>query len=183
MLSDFLEVAERGLQFLEESAHSTEGGSLELFAPVERVGVLKQSDVILGDAVHDVLGLVDVAQSQLIVITIVENVHEIGVEGMDVVQLGELLDDSVQFFIDRSLHELDLAHVELSDSCDLEASSNHSWRLSLGLTEGDVDQLISIGDLGDSFEVVAHQVTCTSSCVSDIINKGVFLRQTNNILY
>ena len=39
MLSNFFEVAERGLQFFDEGTHSTEGSSLKLFASVERISV------------------------------------------------------------------------------------------------------------------------------------------------
>mmetsp|Transcript_5471 Transcript_5471/g.9261 ORF Transcript_5471/g.9261 Transcript_5471/m.9261 type:complete len:659 (+) Transcript_5471:197-2173(+) len=139
VLSDLLEVAEGGLELLDERAHPSEGGPLELLAAVERVSVLEEPDVVGGHVVHNILGLVDVSKGQFVVISIVKDVHEIGVEGVDVVDLGEAVDDGLQLLVDRLLHELDLAHVELPDPRDFEARRHHGRRLPLGLRERNVD--------------------------------------------
>ena len=45
------------------------------FASVKRIGVLEESDVICGDIVNDVLGLVDMSKSELVMVSIIKDVH------------------------------------------------------------------------------------------------------------
>ena len=88
-------------------------------------------------------------------VSIVENVHQVSIEGVDVVQLGEAVDDATEFLIHRFLHEFDLSHVELADSLDFETLTDLSRRLALGLRQHNVDQIVSIWDLDDRLEVVS----------------------------
>jgi hypothetical protein len=133
MLANLLEITQTRLELLDERAHTTESRSLELLASEQRVSVLQETHVISSDVVDDVLGLVDVTQSQLVMISIIQHVHEITVERMDVVQLGEAVDDGGELLVKRRLHELDLAHVELTDTRHVEACGDHSRRLTLSL--------------------------------------------------
>mmetsp|Transcript_6888 Transcript_6888/g.42026 ORF Transcript_6888/g.42026 Transcript_6888/m.42026 type:complete len:405 (+) Transcript_6888:608-1822(+) len=52
VLPDLFEVGEAGSQFLDDGAHASERGSLELFAAVEGVSVLEQLHVFFGHFVH-----------------------------------------------------------------------------------------------------------------------------------
>ena len=133
MLPDFLKVAQRRLKLLEEGARATEGCSLELLGSVERVGVLEKTNVVVGNAVHDRLCLVAMAQGKLVMVTIVEHVHQVSVEGVDIVELGKAIDDARKFLVDGLLHELYFAHVELANALNLEALAHLSGRLALSL--------------------------------------------------
>ena len=95
-------------------------------------------------------------ESQLVVVSIVKDVHEIGVERVDVIQFGEPIDDASQLFVYGLLHEFDLAHVELSDTLDLEACRDLGRGLPLCLRQSDVDQVIRVWNFDDVFEVVGH---------------------------
>ena len=87
-------------------------------------------------------------------VAVVEHVHQVGVERVDVVQLWEAFDDSSQLFIDRLLHEFDFAHVEFADPLNLEALANLGRRLALRLREHNVDQIVGLWDLDNLLEVV-----------------------------
>ena len=62
------------------------------------------------------------AKSQLVMVSIVKDIHQVGVKGVDVVHFWEALDDARQFLIYCLLHEFDFTHVKLSDTLDLESS-------------------------------------------------------------
>ena len=100
VLTDLLQIAQRRLQLFQQCAYTTERSFLELLGTVESIGVLQQSHVIIGDVVNDGLGLVDVPECELVVILIVENVHEIGIEGVNVVQFREPINDARELLVD-----------------------------------------------------------------------------------
>ena len=60
---------------------------------------------------------------------------------MNVIKLGEAINDASKLFVEGVLHELDFTHVELADTLDLETSRDLCWGLSLSLGQGNVDQL------------------------------------------
>ena len=168
MLSDFFQVAQTGLELFDQGARATQSCALQLLCAIQGVSVLEQANVVVGDAVADALGLVDVAEGELVVIAVVEHVHQVGVEGVDVVQLREPLDDSCQLLIDSLLHELDFAHVELADSLDLEALTDLGRRLTLRFRQHDVDQIAGLRDLHDLLEVVRTLHHQKQSLVSSV---------------
>ena len=96
------------------------------------------------------------AEGELVMVLIIEDVHEICIEGVDVVQLGELIDDASQLFVDGFLHELNLPHVKLSDSLNFKSLPNDSGRLALGLGKSQVDELSGVRDLRDLLEIIIH---------------------------
>ena len=157
MLAHLLEITQARLELLDEGAGATECGSLQLLRAIERVSVLEQAHVIVRNAVTNRLGLVDVTEGQLVMITVVEDVHEIRVERVDIVQLGETIDNCGKFLTDCLLHELDLTHVKLADAVDFETLADLRGRLALRLGQHDIDEVVCLGDLDDGFEVV-----CTS---------------------
>lgn len=135
VLSDLLKITQTGLEFFKQSSSSTEGRSLQHFGSVKTVGVFKQSNVIVSNVICDGLGFVHVTEGQLVMISIVEHIHEISVEGMHVVKFGERINDGLQFLGDGGLHELDLAHVELANTLNLETGRDHGRCLTLGFRE------------------------------------------------
>lgn len=58
------------------------------------------------------------AQSQFIMVLVVEHVEQISIEGMDILNFREMLQSIAQFLRDGVLAELDLAHIERSYSGD-----------------------------------------------------------------
>jgi len=94
MLSDFLKITETTLKLFQECAHATECSSLEHLCSVERISVLKQTNVIRGDLISDGFCLVYVTQSKFVMVSIIENIHQISIEGMNIIELGEAVDDT-----------------------------------------------------------------------------------------
>ena len=88
-------------------------------------------------------------------VTIVENVHQISIEWMNVIEFGEAINNSGQLLVDRFLHELDLAHVKLTDTLNLESLADLSGSLSLSLREDNIDEVVGLWNLVDPLEVVS----------------------------
>ena len=61
------------------------------------------------------------------------------------------------------MHELNFSHVEFSNSGNFETCGNDGWGLSLGFTQGDIDEFTSVRDLLDLLEVIAHFVLLSGS--------------------
>ena len=55
---------------------------------------------------------VDLSQCEFVVVLVVKDVHEVGVEGVDVLQFGEFAQNRLKLLGKVALGELDLAHVE-----------------------------------------------------------------------
>ena len=116
MLSDFFQIAEGTLQLFKECSLSTECRSFKKFASIERISILHQSNVIGSDVIYNILSFVNMTEGQLIMISIVKDVHQIGIEWMNIIQFWESIDDSLKFFIYTRLHKLNFSHVKLPDS-------------------------------------------------------------------
>lgn len=150
---------------------------LQLLATVERVTVLQQTDVVLTDLRHHVLCSVDLTQRQLVVVAVVQNVDEIGKEGVDFLhshaspnthlQTRKLVNNGLELLDCVLLCELHLSHVERLNTLDLETSdsfrnpyplpgSHHSGRLPLRLGEDNIDQFVSIRNGCDTLKVLGH---------------------------
>mmetsp|Transcript_985 Transcript_985/g.2998 ORF Transcript_985/g.2998 Transcript_985/m.2998 type:complete len:246 (-) Transcript_985:17-754(-) len=142
VLSDLFEVGQGPVQLLHTSAHAAKCGSLQHFALVEAVRKLHHLGVILGNVVYDFLRRVDLAQRQLVVITVIQHVAQIGVEGVDVVNLGELLQDLAKLLAICRLAVLHLPHVKVADSGDVETRVHHCRGLPLCLGQHDVYELL-----------------------------------------
>lgn len=87
-------------------------------------------------------GHVDLTERELVVILVIENVHEIRVEGMDLVQLRELGEHACQAIVVVLLCVFDLARVELTDASDAVLLVDDSWRLTLCLGQSHVDKVL-----------------------------------------
>mmetsp|Transcript_61413 Transcript_61413/g.163386 ORF Transcript_61413/g.163386 Transcript_61413/m.163386 type:complete len:205 (-) Transcript_61413:121-735(-) len=131
MLSDLLEIRQGSREFLHHGAHTPKGSALEHFCLVQTVRELHHANVVLRDVLENLLARVNLPQRELVVVAIVEHVAEIRVEGVDVVDLGEVLEDLFESLAERGLAELHLAHVEGSNTRDLEARMHHRGGLAL----------------------------------------------------
>jgi hypothetical protein len=158
MLSDFFEETERRTESLDNLGHSTESSSLEHFASIQGITVLQESDVILSDVVDEITSSVDVAQSDFVMILVVNDVDKISIEGVDIVELGEAFEDFSEFFMDVFTGELDFSHVESSDSVDGIAGMDDSGSFTLSFGEDNVGKVIRIGDDLNLLEIIVHWV-------------------------
>ena len=103
---------------------------------------------------------VDLPQCQLVMVFVVQNVHEVGVERVDVIQLGEFVQYGRKLVVEVLLGELHLPRVELSDSGYLVVFVDHGGSLALGLGEDDVNEVLGRGHYSDLLEVIV-----SSHCV------------------
>ena len=71
-------------------------------------------------------------QRELVVVLVVQHVEQVAVEGVHVVDLGELLQHRAQLVVPAALRVLDLAHVKLADALDRPACAG-GVRGSFGL--------------------------------------------------
>lgn len=115
MLSDLLEVLEGALQSTCDGGHAAKSSALELLALEERLGVFDEADVVTSDLLNKMLRSRELAEGDAEVVGVVEGVHEGAVEGVDVLETGEGLEDGTQFLGEGLLGELDLAEVEVCD--------------------------------------------------------------------
>ena len=110
---------------------------------------------------YQVPSSVDLTQGQLVVVPVVEDVHQICVERVDVLQLWKLGQNDGQLLVEAGLRKLDLAHVESPDSADLEVPVHHRRRLPLRLGQDDVGEVLRRRDDGNLLEVVVRHL-CNS---------------------
>ena len=114
VLPDLLQVLQALVLPPHNGCHPTQGSSLQLLTPagrghdnyneyqhhqvlpVQRITELQEPDVVLGHVINEVPGCVDLTQRQLVMVFVVQNVHKISVERMDVFQLGKVLQDLSQ---------------------------------------------------------------------------------------
>lgn len=71
-------------------------------------------------------------------ILVVQHVHLICVERMNVVQLWEPVNDFWEFFIDGGLREFDFSHVEFTNSGDFELMVDFCGGFTVCFWEDDV---------------------------------------------
>jgi hypothetical protein len=93
MLTDLFQVRKRVLLPLHNRGHSSKGSSLQLLATEQRVTKLEETNIVFSDRVDQVTASVDLGQGEFVVITVVEDVHEISIEGMDLIQFRKVCQD------------------------------------------------------------------------------------------
>lgn len=111
MLSDLLEVGERLFLSSHDGGHTAESSTLELFAAVQAVTELEETNIVFTDAIDEMLAGVDLAQSELVVILIVEHIQQTCQERMQVVENWELVQYLLQLFAECFLGEFYFAHI------------------------------------------------------------------------
>jgi hypothetical protein len=70
------------------------------------------------------LGAREFSQGDAEVVGVVEGVHEVAVEGVDVGEFGEGVEGCLELFDELLAGELDFASVEVADAADFEAASS-----------------------------------------------------------
>jgi hypothetical protein len=84
MLAHFFKIGQRGALAFDQCTHATQSSSLELLATVERVAVLEQTSIVFTESIDQVAAGVEMAESELVVVAIIENVDQIGIERVDI---------------------------------------------------------------------------------------------------
>lgn len=98
----------------------------------------------------------NLAESELVVILIIEHMQEIRVEGMDSLKAGELVNDAGELLVEVLLREPHLAHVELTQARDRIPLVHHRRRLSLRARQDDVNHLLPRRDHRYPLEIELH---------------------------
>ena len=93
VLSHLLQIQQTLVLPLHDGTHPPQAGLLQQLAPIQRVTILHQADIILGHVIDEVFGRVDLPQSKLVMILVIQHVHKVGIERVDVIQLREFLYD------------------------------------------------------------------------------------------
>lgn len=101
--------------------------------------MLHHTDIILGDVVSHVSGSMNMAKRDFVMVSVVDDVDEIGVEGVNVVKFGETVEELTEPFVDGFSAEFDLTHVKVTDTLDVVAGTDDGGCLSLSTGEDDVD--------------------------------------------
>ena len=104
----------------------------QLLTTIQGICVFQETDVILADLRHHVLRCVDLAQSELVVISVVQHVDQICEERMDLLKLNatrkinlqtrKLVENQLEPLDYILLSELHLSHIESLNTLDLETT-------------------------------------------------------------
>jgi hypothetical protein len=111
VLANFFKISEGGLLAFEDGAHATECSAFEALAAIKGVTVLDHANHVTSDGVYESSSGIDLTQRQLVVISIVEGVTEVGIKGMNIVESRKVAQDLPETFRDGLLRELDLSHA------------------------------------------------------------------------
>ena len=87
-------------------------------------------------------GHVDLAQSELVVVLVVQNVHQVGVERVHLLELGKLVENERETIMVVLLGVFDLSGIELADTADAVLLVDDSGRLALGLGQDHIDEVL-----------------------------------------
>ena len=108
MLTHLFEICQCAGLTTHDGAHTTQCRPLQLLAPVQRVSKLHQPHKVLRHTVNmgelnmgeswqcgsvlvdEMARRVDLAQCELVVVLVVQHIDEVSIEGVDVIQCGEL---------------------------------------------------------------------------------------------
>lgn len=145
----------------------SEGSSLELLAVVERLSVLDETHIILGNVVDCLASGVNLSERELVVISRVQDVDEIGIERVQLLHDGETIQDGSEAVMALLLGELDLTSVERTNTRDLPSLADHSRGLSLRLAENDINEIVGRRHNDNLLEVFVH---CEAKQVSEKVS-------------
>mmetsp|Transcript_45283 Transcript_45283/g.98246 ORF Transcript_45283/g.98246 Transcript_45283/m.98246 type:complete len:420 (-) Transcript_45283:60-1319(-) len=154
VLSNLLQVHQAALQLLDSSAHAPQRSTLEHFGLVGGVSKLHQLAIILGYGVHHAAHCVHLAQSELVMVPVVEHIAQVRIERVNIVDHREILQDFCELFVECGLRVLDLAHVKRTNTSDLELGVNLGGRLPLHPRQHDINEIFGIWYGLDFFEFV-----------------------------
>ena len=66
-------------------------------------------------------------------VSVVQDVHQVRIEGVNIIQLGKAVNNTSELLINGLLHELDFSHVELANALNLESLAHFGGGLALRL--------------------------------------------------
>uniref|UniRef100_A0A0E9WL69 Uncharacterized protein n=1 Tax=Anguilla anguilla TaxID=7936 RepID=A0A0E9WL69_ANGAN len=119
MLPHLLQVLQALLLPLQDGTHPAQSCPLQLLTAVQGVPILHQPHIVLGNIVNQILCYVYLSQGQLVVVFVIQNVHQVCIKWVNVVQLWEVrqyLSKPVMIVLLGKFH---FSHVEMPDTMDL----------------------------------------------------------------
>lgn len=93
MLPNLLQIGKGRWYFSEHGAHSSQSSPFQGFAPVKGISIFNELQVVFAHVIDHVFGRLDMTQCKFIVIFVVEYVKEVAVEGVDILDFGEVFED------------------------------------------------------------------------------------------
>eukprot|EP01085_Mycamoeba_gemmipara_P002450 Mycagemm_TRINITY_DN7815_c0_g1::TRINITY_DN7815_c0_g1_i1::g.2450::m.2450 type:complete len:176 gc:universal TRINITY_DN7815_c0_g1_i1:531-4(-) len=156
MLAHLLEEGQRGALLLHNGTHATKRSALESLAAIQRVAILEQAKVLLAEIIDEGTCSIKLPQGKLVVVAVVEYIDEISVEGVDVIEYGELVQNDGELIVIALRRELHLPDVETPDTLDRVALVHNCRSFALCLGEDDVHKVLRGGHLRDLLEVIDH---------------------------
>ena len=142
MFSNLLQVSEGGPLSFDECRHPSQRRDLQSFTAVQRIRVLYQPHVVATDRLAELLAGVQLAQRELVVVAVVENIHEVRIKRMDVVQAGESRQDLAKPLRDGLLRELNFTHIEGANAVDGLARVNDRGRSPLRPRQDNIHEVV-----------------------------------------
>ena len=85
---------------------------------------------------------------------VIKHIHEVSVERVDILELGELCQDKCELLRKIGLCKFHFSHVKASDSGYLIVLVDHSRSLPLGLRQHDVSEVLAGGHHADLLKVI-----------------------------
>ena len=89
---------------------------------------------------------------------VIKHVHEVSIERMDVLKLGEFCQDKCELFRKICLCKFHFPHVKAADSGDLVVLVDHRGGLPLGLGQHDVREVRAGRHHADLLEVIVRHL-------------------------
>ena len=102
-------------------------------APLSHNHPIKTKNKLQYLRINQMPGRIQLSQCQLVMVLIVQHIHQIGVERMYIVQLGEVLNDLRQPIVEVLLSVFHLAHIKRTDPADFIMLVDHRRSFPLGL--------------------------------------------------
>mmetsp|Transcript_2363 Transcript_2363/g.4806 ORF Transcript_2363/g.4806 Transcript_2363/m.4806 type:complete len:206 (-) Transcript_2363:19-636(-) len=164
MLPNLVQIRQAGVLLFHERAHTTKCSLLQRLAPIQRIGVLHHPHVVFRYLVDKVPRHIQLSQSQLVVVLVVQNIEQVCVKRMNIVDTGELVEDCGELLVPVLLRILHLAHVKLTDARYRISLMHHRRRFPLCFREDDIDKVLRSGHHPNLLEVIVnHRVLPATS--------------------
>ncbi|EEQ37900.1 conserved hypothetical protein [Clavispora lusitaniae ATCC 42720] len=144
------------LQFLCDGGHSTQSGSFQSLTSVQRSAELQQTHVVSGHLLDQSFRLGHSSQRHFVVVFLIQRVHQVSVERMHVVDVGEPRQHVCELLSKTFSGKLDFSHVKRPDTGDFEPGSDDRRGFSSGSIEHDIQHIVGRGHGGNVFPRKLH---------------------------
>ena len=143
MLANLFKVLKALCLSFHDCCHSAQRSTFQLLASVKWIAKLDEANIVRRYVVNKVKGNVDLSQRQFVVIFVVEDIHKISIEGMNIFQFRKVCKDLWQLVVKTLLCKSDFAHVKITDARNLVLLVHNGRCFPLCLRQNDVDEVLS----------------------------------------